>query len=114
MEERTLEEILAGIKPVKVRHMVSFIQAAKPLFEALDKPGMDMLDNANHLIDAVVIGAEVDEDWLADQGIDVLGELALKVMEVNVDFFGQRLLPKITALTEKMVSQAVNPGGTSS
>ena len=47
--------------------------------------------------DFAAVGAGVEEKWLGEQTTEVLVDLATAVLEVNMDFFVQVLLPRVTA-----------------
>lgn len=105
-----------AIGPIKVRHLPAFLAALGPLATALlaQKPegargGADLwpslLENhSQRLIDATALGADVELDWLREQDAEVLLELAAAVVEVNVDFFVQRLVPRVIAASEALDS----------
>lgn len=116
MEERTLEEILAGIKPVKVKGLVAFLESAGPLLTAVSTGDVveAIATHPREVLSAVAIGADVEVGWLEDQELDVLIELGLKVVEVNADFFARALVPKLESATERINKMAIKaPGGTS-
>ncbi|NCC91691.1 MAG: hypothetical protein EOM10_00175 [Opitutae bacterium] len=107
----TVDEILAAIRPVKVRHLPAFLTACEPMAACLmagDVAGA-FVQHADNLITAVALGADVDRAWLEDQTADVLIDLAAQVMEVNIDFFVQTLLPKIAEAASRI--EAVMPAG---
>lgn len=109
----TVDEILAAIRPVKVRHLPAFLAACEPLAARLmagDIAGA-FVQHADNLIDATALGADVDRVWLDDQDATALMELAFKVVEVNADFFARTLLPKIADVAGK-IEAAMPAGGT--
>lgn len=61
-----------------------------------------LLRHADAVIAATAIGARVDRAWLEAQTPDVLVELASRVLEVNADFFVQRVMPALTAASERI------------
>ena len=109
----TVDEILAAIRPVKVRHLPAFLAACEPLAARLmagDIAGA-FVQHADNLIDATALGADVDRAWLDDQDAAALMDLAFKVVEVNADFFARTLLPKIANAAGK-IEAAMPAGGT--
>ena len=102
------------ITPVKVRHLPAFLRACEPIASALMAGDLQsvLLHHADDLITATALGADVDRAWLEDQTAEVLVDLAAQVIEVNVDFFVQTLLPRINAAADR-ISAAMPHGGTS-
>lgn len=113
MEERTLAEILAGIRPVKVKDILRFLDAAAPIMAALSTGDIAaaIMAHPNEALESVAIGAGVERAWLEEQELDVLFDLATRVIEVNADFFGRTLVPKIQAATERINALAARPLG---
>ena len=102
------------ITPVKVRHLPAFLRACEPIASALMAGDIHsaLLHHADDLITATALGADVDRAWLEDQTADVLVDLAAQVIEVNIDFFVQTLLPRINAAADR-IEAAMPHGGTS-
>jgi hypothetical protein len=105
--------IPSSITPVKVRDLPAFLAAVEPI--ARDLANGDILAalarNASAVITATAIGAGVDRKWLEEQNADVLVDLALRVLEVNTDFFVRLVLPKLTEAAERIGE--ITSGGTS-
>ena len=107
----TVDEILAAIRPVKVRHLPAFLAACEPMAARLmagDVAGA-FVQHADSLITAVALGADVDRAWLDEQDAETLMDLAFKVVEINADFFARTLLPKIAEAASRI--EAVMPAG---
>lgn len=111
------------ITPVKVKNLPSFLAAIEPVVRQLGRKTSasakeDLLaalsTHAPNVITATAVGAGVDEAWLGDQTTDVLVDLALAVLEVNMDFFVQVLLPRTVAAMEQLrrLSELAPTGGT--
>lgn len=96
------------ITPIRVRELVAFTRAVQPVAAGV-AAGADitilLADHADAMIEATAIGARLDRDFVLDLGLDDLLDLAGAVLEVNMDFFVHRLLPKITASSEVMAKQ---------
>ena len=105
---------MTTITPIKVRHLPAFLRACEPIASALMDGDLQsaLLHHADDLITATALGADVERAWLEDQTADVLIDLAAQVIEVNVDFFVQTLLPRINAAADR-ISAAMPNGGTS-
>lgn len=96
------------ITPVKVKNLPAFLAAIEPVVRQLgassasatgakDDLLLALATHAPNVIKATAVGAEVEEKWLGDQTTEVLVDLATAVLEVNMDFFVQVLLPRLTA-----------------
>lgn len=111
---KTVEEVIAEVKPVKVKHLKEFTKKCAPVAQHLmDGKFMELLeDHYDELIDAVAMGADVDRAWLEEQGADTLATLAFQIVEVNMDFFVQTLLPRINTFADKIESVSLKVGGT--
>jgi hypothetical protein len=104
---------LDRIAPVRVRDLPRFLKAVEPVAAELaagDIAGA-LMRQADAVIEATCIGADVERAWLEEQTPDVLAELAARVLEVNADFFVRRVLPIVTAAAERLALTA--SGGTS-
>ena len=99
------------INPVKVRHLPAFLRACEPIASALMAGDLQsaLLHHADDLITATALGADVERAWLEDQTAEVLIDLAAQVIEVNIDFFVQTLLPRLNAAADRI--EAVLPAG---
>lgn len=112
------------IAPIKVRELPALVSTLGPLLPLLgelgdcldDAPGkkddasgkkekvkglvMELLashaDKAGNLVSAVGICLRKDRAWVDELDLDDLAMLVGKVLEVNADFFAQRLLPALT------------------
>ncbi len=104
---------MQDIQPIKVRDLPRFLKAIEPI--AADLASGDiagaLMRHADAVIEATAIGAGCDRAWLEDQTPDVLVELSAKVIEVNADFFVQKVLPAMQAAAGTLARIA--SGGTS-
>ncbi|MEW5972340.1 MAG: hypothetical protein AB1713_01115 [Pseudomonadota bacterium] len=104
------------IAPIRIKHLAAFMRAVEPIAKALAEG--DILTALSHhtdaLIEAVCIGAGIERAWLEEREADVLVELAAEVMEVNADFFIQRILPKIEAASGAISSLSLPVASTPS
>ncbi|MCL6619495.1 MAG: hypothetical protein K6T33_06855 [Thermomonas hydrothermalis] len=101
-----------AITPVTVGDLPAFLAAIEPI--AAEVASGDILGalmrHADAVIAATAIGARVERAWLEQQTPDVLVELAGRVLEANADFFVQRVMPALTAASERIAKIA--SGGT--
>lgn len=104
MTEMELAEAQA-VTPVRVKDLPAFLMAIEAFARDLAQ-GDDILSvltrHADAVITATAIGAGVRRDWLEEQDLDVLVALAARVVEVNADFFAQRVLPRVTEAAERI------------
>ncbi len=96
------------IEPIKVRDLPAFTRAVKPVAEALksDDQMAALIDHVDQVIECVRIGAGVDKEWLDDQEINVLIELAALIIEVNADFFARKVAPMIARVADRVLAEA--------
>ena len=109
----TIADRTLDLQPVKVRDLPAFLAAVEPI--ARELAGGDLMGalvrQADAVISATAIGAGVERAWLEEQTPEVLVDLAARVLEVNADFFVQRVMPRLTEAAEKIA--AIASGGTS-
>lgn len=95
------------ITPIRVRELAAFSAAVQPLAAGM-AAGMDVASLLAYHVDAVLeataIGARVERDFVLDLDLEALYSLAEAVLTVNLDFFVQRLLPKITASSTNLAT----------
>ncbi|SFM67288.1 DUF6631 family protein [Nitrosomonas communis] len=111
-------EVTAGgeaivITPIKVKELNAFLAAIQPVLGDLIKKEIDVmalvLKSPEAVIKATAIGCRKSVDWINELGIDELAKLALAMIEVNTDFFVQKVLPAVQTgmqnLTAKLDGQ---------
>ncbi len=105
------------ITPVKVKDLPAFLAAIEPIARELAEGDIlaALARHADRLIEATAIGAGVEREWLEQQEVDTLVDLAARVLEANADFFVRRVLPAITQATERIAAMqaGIASGGTS-
>lgn len=108
----TVAGVVVAVAPVKVRDLPAFLAAIEPVVGSLGLLGGSgaagvlalLATHGQRLIEATALGAGVEATWLGEQTSDVLVDLAVAVVEVNIDFFVRVLLPKVTAATQEMTA----------
>lgn len=103
------------VAPLKVRQIPPFLRAAGPAAQALfggDLPGA-LARHGEALIQAMAVATGEPETWLGDLDADDFLRLVGEVVEVNADFFAQRVTPALEATVAKL-TQALTPGATPS
>lgn len=100
------------ITPVKVRDLPAFVAAVEPIARELASGDIvgALARHADAVIEATAIGAGVERAWLGEQTPDVLVDLAARVLEVNADFFVQRVMPRVTAAAERLSAITASGG----
>mgnify|MGYP001167517465 CR=1 FL=1 len=106
------EEIPVGL--IKVGRVAAVVKALQPFAHLLpkagDKPGRKNIDFftivLNHTDDAINLCVELtsrDKAWVEDLDIAELVELLSAIVERNLDFFIQRVLPSVSEATAKLI-----------
>lgn len=124
-----IEVVVGGevitVTPIKVRELMAFAQAVSPILKMLNEADQDwaglnvstlLMNHTEAVIRTVAIGIRRDIEFINDLGIDELVKLSNAVIEVNVDFFIQRVLPAIRQGFGRIASMAESSqaGGQSS
>lgn len=90
------------IPPLKVKQLTQVLKLSKPLVPSLSAMGKGNADIAALVVDfpdqvvaivAVLLNREVA--WVEELEVDSLVDLATAVVEVNLDFFIQKVLPSV-------------------
>ncbi len=85
------------IEPVRVKNLPQFLAALDPVVREVaagDVIGAVTKHTAG-MIEATAIGSGADRAWLGEQDAEVLVTLAAAVVQVNADFFVNRVMPHI-------------------
>ncbi|MXS85292.1 hypothetical protein ABO04_05000 [Nitrosomonas sp. HPC101] len=108
-------EVIA-VTPIKVKELTAFAQAIAPLLQALGGGvGQNwadlnistlLMNHTDTVIRAVAIGIRREVEFVNNLDIDELIKLGNAVVEVNVDFFIQKVLPEIKQGVGRIVSMA--------
>lgn len=116
--EVTVAERTFTIEPVRVKNLPQFLAALDPVVREVaagDVIGAVTKHTAG-MIEATAIGAGADRAWLGEQDAEVLVTLAAAVVQVNADFFVQRVMPRLEEaaryLTDRIVAATKANGGT--
>lgn len=106
------------IEPVRVKNLPQFLAALEPVVREVaagDVIGAVTKHTAG-MIEATAIGAGADREWLGEQDMEALAALAAAVVQVNADFFVQRVMPHIEGaarfLTDRIAAATTPNGGT--
>jgi len=117
------------LRPLKIGQLPRLVRAARPVIDAVlslealpdENSGdmvtlvMDLIGNHDEQVfEAASICTGKPADWLRDGDIDEFVLLAIKVFEVNRDFFARRLAPLLGGRAEALVSVASGAGRTPS
>lgn len=63
------------------------------------------------ILSAIAVAAKVDEQVLGDSGPDEVIELCSALVELNVDFFTQRLYPLMSRVADQLTQRLTNGAG---
>lgn len=110
----SVELVIAGetlaISPLKVGQMPGFLRAISPVMQHLTAGEIDWLalfgERGDDLLSAIAIAVGKPRAWIDELAADEAILLAMKVIDVNADFFTRSVIPKLGGLFE-----AVSPGG---
>lgn len=95
------------VTPVRVKDLPAFMAAIEPVL-SLAVDGSDvlalMVRDSESVIAATAIGLRIPRTEIDEFGLDDLVVCAGKVLEVNADFFAQRVLPAINLTTKRINS----------
>lgn len=104
------------MEPVKVKDLPAFLRAIEPIMRELSRGDVmaALATQADAVIEATAIGAGIPRAELEESTVDVLVDLASRVIEVNADFFVQRVLPAIAAAADRInaISAISHPSST--
>jgi hypothetical protein len=115
-----LREVEAGgetlaITPARVGEIPALIAAVRPLAGVLAAGEIDWLglleSHFGEFVEIVALAARREPAWVRDLYPDEAIRLAAAVLEVNADFFVQRLVPEIERLALGLSAAGI--GGTS-
>ena len=106
-----IAERSVDVSPLRVGEIPGFLRVVEPALRDLATGDVTAawITHADAIIAATALGARVERDWLDAQTADALIKLATAVIEVNVDFFAQRMLPLVTDAAARLT--ALTPSG---
>ena len=104
------------IMPAQLQDLAAMMRELKPLINDLaggqENPNAKLFitdlfaDHAQRMLRAAAIACHRSEDWVLSLSTAHQLDLLVKLFEVNIDFFIQRLRPLITILEEQLVVRA--------
>lgn len=94
------------VTPVRLGQLPAFVRAVEPFAKQLASGQFDPLellaDHGQQVVRALEVATNQPREWIESLAIDDAVRLAAAVLEVNADFFVQRVLPSITDATQKL------------
>lgn len=95
---------LNEIKPIKVRDLPDFLRTLKPLMAYLADGNISgaLLNEPDALIKAVAICSRIPLDEVQELEVDELMQIAAQVIEVNADFFMQKVMPVLSQFANRL------------
>ena len=109
-----------AIRPLKVGQMPAFLRAISPVMQHLTADEIDWLalfgERGDDLLSAIAIAIGKPRAWVDELAADEAILLAMKVIDVNADFFTRSVIPKLGGLFEQVsqgghVSQGAQGAG---
>lgn len=102
--------------PLRIRQLPAFSRAVSKVGPLLAEGRLmeALAADGEGVIEAIAIAADVDREWLDGLYPDDFLDLAAAVVEVNLDFFGQRLRPALEAAQERLAKAMISAGERSS
>lgn len=102
------------IRPLTVGQIPAVLRALKGVdfsagLTAADLPGL-VAEHGDRLIQAVAVAIREPADWVSNLDPVEFLTLAGAVIEVNTDFFVQRLAPMLGAVTQRLARVAATTG----
>ena len=94
------------VTPVRLGQLPAFVRAVEPFAKQLASGPFDLLellaDHGQQVVRALEVATSQPREWIESLAIDDAVRLAAAVLEVNADFFVQRVLPSITDAAQKL------------
>jgi len=111
------ELILGGeavtITPLKVGQLPALLRAITPFMQRLTSPEIDWLallgEHGEALLSALAVVMNKPRAWVDALETDEALLLAATLIEVNADFFTQRVLPRLDGLFASVTPTMANP-----
>ena len=101
------------LKPLKVGQLPAFLRVISPVMKHLSAGEINWLElfgeRGDDLLAAIAIAVGKPRDWVDDLAADDAILLAAKVIEVNADFFVQRVVPTIQHAAARINAQMSGP-----
>ena len=133
-----LREEVVTVYRIKTKQLLQIMEIAAPFYEELQKMREDIIEqkanprakamptSANtylykmvlkygkNIVQLVSVLTDKDEEAVGELEIDELIKVFSSILEVNIDFFTQKVLPELTKLTNDLVMsmKGVNLGQT--
>lgn len=89
------------VTPILVKELAAFTKAVASMLQTIQEADPDnlmtilLMSHTEAIIRAIAIGIRRDMDFVNNLDIDDLVKLGNAVLEVNIDFFIQRVLPAL-------------------
>lgn len=103
------------IKNLKVGKLTQVVAAIQPFAHLLPKPGNNptshpidyfelVINHTDSVIDFTALILDKDPEWVKDLDVDQLVDILSAIVEVNLDFFIQKVLPSVSRAMVKLGS----------
>lgn len=110
----TIAGVALEVGPLRVRQIPSFARAIAPAAGLLFAGDIlaAVAEHGESLITAMAVATGMEEEWLGGLTADEFLEIAAAVVEVNADFFVQRVVPMMTGLADRLMPEATGTAAT--
>ncbi len=102
-----------AITPIRVGEIPALLAAVRPFAHRLVEAAPDWLtllaDNGDALITAISVASRRPEEWIRRLAMDDAIRLATALVEVNADFFVQRVAPAIQHAAARINARMSGP-----
>lgn len=115
-KEISISDANLTIKPFKFGELPKVFKAIEPLTPTLSRMFVEkqadvstiasmIAEGGDSVIDLMVVGSKQPREWVTELEIDEGVELLVSIIEVNADFFIQKVLPRMNAKMEAFNGQ---------
>lgn len=103
------------VTPIRVRELTAFAKAITPLVNDLRADEVDymgmIVNSTENILSAACIALRKERDWVEALEIDQLVTIIAAIIEVNSDFFINRILPSITSGMQSLENLEIKLAG---
>lgn len=99
---------------IKVKHLNKVMSIIRPFANSLNKSGTTdgrdqiiglILEHSDGVVDLLALLFEVDRSQVEEADLDTMVEATSAVLEVNLDFFVQKVLPSLLGAMGRLANQ---------